>query len=147
MLIRYFFWTCGALSLALGIIGIFLPILPTTPFVLLAAACWAKASPRFHRWLHRHPRFGPMVQNWERTAAGKILRIQYDDALVLVFVLAVSRKMVDRRSIGRILFLCGGLDVAASGFMSEGRLKIVFRRPSLIMALPVPFCIGNVNFR
>ena len=69
MLIRYFFWTCGALSLALGIIGIFLPILPTTPFVLLAAACWAKASPRFHRWLHRHPHFGPMVQNWERNRA------------------------------------------------------------------------------
>ena len=69
MLIRYFFWACGALSLALGIIGIFLPILPTTPFVLLAAACWAKASPRFHRWLHRHPRFGPMVQNWERNRA------------------------------------------------------------------------------
>ena len=146
MLIRYFFWTCGALSLALGIIGIFLPILPTTPFVLLAAACWAKASPRFHRWLHRHPRFGPMAQP-RRTAAGEILRIQYDDALMPVFVLAVSRKMLDRRSIGRILFLCGGLDVAAAGFMSEGRLKIVFRRPSLIMALPIPFCIGNVNFR
>ena len=82
-----------------------------------------------------------------RTAAGEILRIQYDDGLVPVFVLAVSRKIVDRRSIGRILFLCGGLDVAAARFMSEGRLKIVFRRPSLIMALPVPFCIGNVNFR
>ncbi|WP_162842967.1 YbaN family protein [Neisseria animalis] len=68
-MVRYFFWCCGSLALALGIIGIFLPVLPTTPFVLLAAACWAKASPRFHRWLYRHHYFGPMVQNWQRNRA------------------------------------------------------------------------------
>ena len=79
MILRYIFWMCGAFSLALGIMGIFLPILPTTPFVLLTAACWAKASPRFHRWLHQHRYFGPMVQNWERNRSvprkAKILAI------------------------------------------------------------------------
>lgn len=69
MIIRSVFWIVGATALGLGIIGIFVPFLPTTPFVLLAAACWAKASPRFHRRLRRHPRFGPMVQNWERNRA------------------------------------------------------------------------------
>ncbi|EGV36317.1 YbaN family protein [Neisseria weaveri] len=69
MIIRSVFWLFGALALLLGILGIFLPILPTTPFVLLAAACWAKASPRFHRWLHQHRYFGPMVQDWETRRA------------------------------------------------------------------------------
>ncbi|QYY33305.1 MULTISPECIES: YbaN family protein [Cupriavidus] len=58
--------TLGALSLLLGIIGIFLPVLPTTPFVLLAAACFARGSERFHGWLLEHPRFGPLVSDWQR---------------------------------------------------------------------------------
>lgn len=54
----------GHASLAIGFIGIFVPLLPTTPFVLLAAACYSRGSERFHSWLHRHPRFGPMVRSW-----------------------------------------------------------------------------------
>lgn len=69
MIVRALLWTAGAVSLLLAIIGIVTPILPTTPLVLLTAACWAKASPRFHRWLHRHPYFGPMVQDWETRRA------------------------------------------------------------------------------
>ncbi|WIT11746.1 YbaN family protein [Paucibacter sediminis] len=54
----------GIASLALGIIGIFVPLLPTTPFVLLAAFCFARGSTRCEAWLLNHPRFGPMVRNW-----------------------------------------------------------------------------------
>ena len=56
----------GWMSLVLGIIGIFLPLLPTTPFVLLSAYCFSKSSPRLHHWLLNQPHLGPMIQNWEQ---------------------------------------------------------------------------------
>ena len=55
----------GMLSLALGAIGIVVPILPTTPFVLFAAFCFARASPALHRWLLANRAFGPMLRDWE----------------------------------------------------------------------------------
>ena len=55
---------CGMLALALGIIGIALPLLPTTPFVILAAACFARSSDRLHDWLLGHRIFGPMIVSW-----------------------------------------------------------------------------------
>ena len=63
---RGLFVALGILALALGVIGIFLPVLPTTPFVLLAAACFARGSQRFHRWLLDQPTFGPIVREWEQ---------------------------------------------------------------------------------
>lgn len=64
-LVRFLFNLAGAIALGLGIIGIFLPLLPTTPFVLLAAACFARGSERFHQWLLANRTFGPMVQEWD----------------------------------------------------------------------------------
>jgi hypothetical protein len=59
----------GFVALGLGIAGLVLPVLPTTPFMLLAAACFARSSPRFHRWLLHHRTFGPIVSEWERHRA------------------------------------------------------------------------------
>ncbi len=55
----------GFMFIGLGFIGIFLPLLPTVPFILLAAGCFAKASPRWHNWLLANRTFGPMIRNWE----------------------------------------------------------------------------------
>ncbi len=54
----------GCLSLALGVAGALLPVLPTTPFLLLAAACFARSSGRLHGWLVRHPRLGPYMEGF-----------------------------------------------------------------------------------
>jgi len=62
---RIFFIILGWFSLITGIIGIFLPLLPTTPLVLLAAWCFSKSSERFHTWLIEHKYFGPILRDWQ----------------------------------------------------------------------------------
>jgi uncharacterized membrane protein YbaN (DUF454 family) len=57
------------LALALGALGVVLPGLPTTPFVLLAAWAAARGSPRLHAWLVAHALFGPMIRDWQREGA------------------------------------------------------------------------------
>ena len=62
--VRYLLLGIGWLSIVLGVIGIFLPLLPTTPFLLLAAACFMRSSPRFYHWLVQHPKLGPWVHDY-----------------------------------------------------------------------------------
>lgn len=69
MWLRLIWLLGGVLSLVLGIIGIFVPLLPTTPFVLLAAFCFARGSSRCERWLLGHRVFGPMVRDWRANRA------------------------------------------------------------------------------
>jgi len=64
--VRIVYITLGHLSIAAGVLGLFLPLLPTTPFVLLAAACYSRGSERLDRWIHAHPRFGPLLTEWRR---------------------------------------------------------------------------------
>lgn len=63
---RILFNALGFFFLALGAAGVVLPILPTTPFVLLAAGCFLRGSPRFALWIERHPYFGPLLWDWRR---------------------------------------------------------------------------------
>lgn len=63
---RLLFWLAGACALLLAALGVVLPGLPTTPFVLVAGACFVRASPRAHTWLLRNKTFGPLLVEWER---------------------------------------------------------------------------------
>jgi uncharacterized membrane protein YbaN (DUF454 family) len=66
---RPLLFTAGWTFLAVGIVGLFLPLLPGTLFLILAGTCFARSSPRFEAWLLGHPRLGPPVRAWRATGA------------------------------------------------------------------------------
>lgn len=63
-LVRYVLILIGSISVALGFIGIFLPLLPTTPFLLLGAACYIKGSPTLYKWLINNRILGEYIQSY-----------------------------------------------------------------------------------
>ncbi|MFC6669133.1 YbaN family protein [Marinobacterium aestuariivivens] len=86
MMARLLYFCAGMLALLLGAIGVVLPLLPTTPFVILAAFCFSRSSERLHRWLLNQRLFGPLIRDWE--AYGVIpLRIKWlSSSLMLAMV-------------------------------------------------------------
>ena len=66
VLTRWLLLALALISLLLGVIGIFVPVLPTTPFILLSAWAAARSSPRLLAWLEDHTAFGPMIRDWRR---------------------------------------------------------------------------------
>ncbi|SDN82887.1 hypothetical protein SAMN05216196_102244 [Lutimaribacter pacificus] len=86
---RFVWASLGLLSVGLGLIGIFLPLLPTVPFMLLAAFFFARSSERLHGWILAHPTFGPSIIDWQERGAinprGKRIA-----TLSIVLVFAVS---------------------------------------------------------
>lgn len=75
----------GTVFLVLGIVGIFLPLLPTTPFVLLAAACYARGSRRFYDWLLANRTFGPMILEWRQHGS-----IPYRTKITAIVLMSVT---------------------------------------------------------
>ncbi|PFG55673.1 hypothetical protein ATG66_1986 [Vibrio sp. ES.051] len=77
----------------LGIAGIALPLLPTTPFILLASACFMRGSPAFHHWLHHHKTFGPVLKNWNKHRA-VTFKIKRRGAIFIALSFMISIFMV-----------------------------------------------------
>lgn len=63
---KLFYFIAGWISLVLGVVGIFLPLLPTTPFLILTAFLWARSSERWHHWLLSQKTFGPLIIDWKQ---------------------------------------------------------------------------------
>ena len=121
-MLRYLALLLACLFLILAIIGIFLPGLPTVPFLLLAAWFSARSSPRLHQWLRRHPIFGKLLTDWEtnksisrKSKIIAVLMLMLSYALMLVRVdntwiligvallfLAVAAFLISRREPDRI---------------------------------------------
>lgn len=66
---RVFYLALAYVCVALGLIGAFLPVMPTTPFLLVAAWAAPKGSPALHRWLYEHETFGPVLTAWDENRA------------------------------------------------------------------------------
>lgn len=86
----------GLLCVGLGVAGLFLPLLPGTPFFLLAAACFARASTRFYNWLLNNPTVGPTVREWQ-----------------------AHRAIAYRTKIWAIVLMCGTLAVSTVFFVKD----------------------------
>ena len=83
--LRPLFFILGWISVVLGAIGAILPIMPTTPFLILAAFLFSKSSPRFHKWLLDLPKFGPIIREWEETKT-----IRKEVKVTAIVVLSIS---------------------------------------------------------
>ena len=88
---RLIWLVCGLLALAFGLVGIVLPLLPTVPFLLLAAICFARSSEQLHLWLVEHPTLGPPIADWKRAGAiRRRAKVLASVSLVVAFVIPLS---------------------------------------------------------
>lgn len=102
---------CGMTAVMLGVIGIFLPVLPTTPFLLVAAACFARASPVLYRWLASSRWFGPYLREWRRHRSVPWRAKVFAITLMSVSV-AISAVFFVQATWGRALLVATGIAVA-----------------------------------
>ncbi len=92
---RYILMTCGCLLLALGAVGVVIPVLPTTPFVLLAAGCFSASSPRAYQMLLRSRFFGPYIEHY-RNGGGVPKAAKVRGIIVLWILLGISAVFVEK---------------------------------------------------
>ena len=96
----------GSLSLALAVLGVFLPLLPTTPFLLLASACYVRSSERLHGWLMWNRLLGPYIRNFKERR-GIPLRARVTTVVLLWLPLAYSIYRLDLLWLELLLVLMG----------------------------------------
>lgn len=101
---RWLLLAAGSVALALGVLGLFLPLLPATPFLLLSAACYSKSSERFYRWLVDHRVLGTYIRNYVERQ-GVPMRAKLYTLGVLWTTMLISGAFAVRSLHGRLLLL------------------------------------------
>ena len=96
----------GWISIALGVIGIVLPLLPTTPFILLAAACFARSSKKFHYWITHHALFGPIINNFQN-GQGIPRKVKIKVIVFIWITLGISIYFLSNQWARLIIFIMG----------------------------------------
>jgi uncharacterized membrane protein YbaN (DUF454 family) len=81
---RHCWFAAGGIALALALVGLLLPLMPTVPFVLLAAWCFSRGSRRVERWMLDHPRLGPPIRDWRANRAVPLRAKQVATAMMAV---------------------------------------------------------------
>lgn len=114
---RLILLVCGHVCLALGTIGIFLPVLPTVPFVLLASICYAKSSERLYQWLMNHPYFGPPLQEWKRT---KSLPLPVKFLAISMIAVSAGFSIFVLIPIVWVKWLVGGICTSVAAYIAFG---------------------------
>lgn len=109
--VRTFLVILGGLSLVLGLLGIFVPLLPTTPFLLLAAALWVRSSPRLYAWLLSHRRLGPYIRNFRENRAIPLRAKVFSVTLLWVTLLYCIVAVVDAWWWAQLVLLCVAVGV------------------------------------
>lgn len=89
--------------------GVLLPGLPTTPFVLLAGACFAKGSPKAHRWLQEHRLFGPMLRDWEAHHSLPLKVKWLSTTLMTLMVLLSAWRLAERPALAVLVLGLGAV--------------------------------------
>ena len=106
--IRLAFAVVGTVALAVGLLGIVVPVLPTTPFLLLAAACYARSSTRLYGWLLGQPTLGPIIVRWRETGS-MAPAVKARAIAVVVVTFGLSIILVDGLLVRGLLGLTGGI--------------------------------------
>lgn len=109
--LRTLYLVLGSFFFGLAILGVFLPFLPTTPFLLLTAACYARGSAKFYNWLMNHYILGPYIRDW-RSHKGIPKRTKATAAFLIVVTFGISATFIPLIAV-RIIFLAVGVGVIA----------------------------------
>lgn len=116
---KLIFNVAGGVSVGLGFLGLFLPLLPTTPFLLLAAYCFSRGSPRLHDWLLSHPTMGPIIKDWNENRVIRP-RVKIVAAITIVLILTPALVFSNIPPFFRAL----------SAFVGLGVMVMIFRQRS-----------------
>ncbi len=102
------------MSFVLGVVGAFLPVLPTTPFLILSAFLFSKSSAKLHAWLLNLPTFGPMIQDWENN---KVIRPKAKIAALIIIAILMGASILFAGLSAPLRLMLGAIWAFVSGFI------------------------------